>query len=131
MPDENEPTSPIDPLTIGELLSISEAADMLGFTADFLRSIARSGRLRAKKSRNTWLTTIASIEEYKTSRSLKNIPKKYRDRSWQDTTKGNSWTYSNSVGNFLRAIAKYDLKEKQGNWLLCNRSSGFLVVSWQ
>jgi len=81
MPDENEPTSPIDPLTIGELLSISEAADMLGFTADFLRSIARSGRLRAKKSRNTWLTTIASIEEYKTSRSLKNIPKKYRDRS--------------------------------------------------
>jgi excisionase family DNA binding protein len=81
MPDENEQPSPIDPLTIGELISITEAAEQLGFTADFLRSIARSGRLRAKKSGNTWLTTIASIELYKNSRSFKNIPKKYRNRS--------------------------------------------------
>jgi excisionase family DNA binding protein len=81
MPEENEQTPPIDPLTIGGLISLAEAAENSGLSHDYLKKIARSGRLRAKKIGGTWLTTKLAIEEYKNSRSFKNIPKKYRDRS--------------------------------------------------
>jgi hypothetical protein len=81
MPDENEQTSPIDPLTIGEIITLSEAAQRSGFTLKFLIGLAAKGRLKARKSNKNWLTTMAAVEEYKKSRSLKNIPKKYRDQS--------------------------------------------------
>ena len=81
MPDENDPTSPIDPLAIGEALTLTEAAKLSGFNSDFLRQLAIKGRLKAKKSGSIWLTTLAAIEEYKNGRSSKNIAKKYRDRS--------------------------------------------------
>ena len=68
MPDENEPTSSIDPLTIGELISLPEAAQLSGFSVIYLRDIARRGRLRAKKIGRDWLTSMAAIEQYKTSR---------------------------------------------------------------
>jgi hypothetical protein len=81
MPDDNDPTSPIDPLTIGEIITIPEAAQRTGFNPKFLAQLASKGKLRAKKSGSAWLTTMAAIEDYKKNRSLKNIPKKYRDRS--------------------------------------------------
>jgi hypothetical protein len=81
MPDDNDPTSPIDPLTIGGLLSLAEAAEKSGFNYENLKRVAQSGRLRAIKIGRNWVTTLAAVEEYKNSRSFKNIPKKYRDRA--------------------------------------------------
>jgi hypothetical protein len=80
MPDENEQASPIDPLTIGDLISFAEAAEISGFTEGHLRQIAIAGRLRAKKLARNWVTTRAALEKYKENRNFKNIPKKYRDR---------------------------------------------------
>ena len=69
MPDENEHTSPIDPLTSGEILSLSEAAEASGLSERYLRAIAKNGRLKAKKVGRDWITTLAAIEEYKRTRS--------------------------------------------------------------
>ncbi|NWJ99008.1 MAG: hypothetical protein HXX20_25000 [Chloroflexi bacterium] len=69
MTDENQPTSPIDPLTIGELISLAEAAQLSGLTQDYLKKIAQSGRLRAKKIGRNWVTTKMSVEVYKNTRS--------------------------------------------------------------
>ena len=68
MPEDNEQPSPIDPLTIGEIITLSEAAKLSGLGYDILYVTARKGRLRAKKSGSIWLTTLASVEEYKKSR---------------------------------------------------------------
>jgi hypothetical protein len=69
-PEDNEhpQTPPIDPLTIGELLSLSEVAKLSGFNQGFLKNMAQKGRLRAKKLGHYWYTTLASVEEYKKSR---------------------------------------------------------------
>jgi len=69
-PEDHQPptTTPIDPLTIGELITLIEAAELSGLSYGLLRTISRKGRLRAKKYGNTWLTTMASVEEYKNSR---------------------------------------------------------------
>ena len=75
------PTSQLDPLTIGEVITIAEAVQLSGLSANFLRELASKGKLKAKKSGSTWLTTMAAIEDYKANRSEKNIPKKYRDRA--------------------------------------------------
>ena len=68
MPDENEQPSPIDPLTIGELISLSEAAELSGFNSDFLRQMINKGRLKARRTGGIWLTTLASVEAYKKTR---------------------------------------------------------------
>lgn len=81
MAEENEQPTPIDPLTRGELITLSEAAQLSGFTVGFLSELALNEKLRAKRSGRYWLTTMAAIEEYKKKRSLKNIPKKYRDKT--------------------------------------------------
>jgi hypothetical protein len=78
MPDDKDQSTPIDPLTSDELLSLAEAANLSGLSMNYLRTIAIKGRLRAKKIGRNWVTTMAAIEEYKNSRSMKNIPKKYR-----------------------------------------------------
>ena len=70
MPDENEPTSPIDPLTIGELISLAEAAMLAGVTPKYLRDIAKNGRLRARKIGRNWATTKAAVEQYLNSRKF-------------------------------------------------------------
>ncbi|NWJ98994.1 MAG: helix-turn-helix domain-containing protein [Chloroflexi bacterium] len=69
-PEDHQPptTTPIDPLTIGQLITLSEAAKLSGLGHNRLRRISEEGRLRARKSGNTWLTTLASVEEYKNSR---------------------------------------------------------------
>jgi excisionase family DNA binding protein len=79
--ENNNPTPDQDPLTIGELISLQEAAEYAGLTYKTLLTYARKGRLRAKRIGWMWVTTKASIDEYMASRSLENIPHKYRNRS--------------------------------------------------
>jgi excisionase family DNA binding protein len=75
-PDENQEI--VDPLTVGELITLQEAAEYAGLAKDTLHGYAKSGRLRAKKMGWMWVTTHAAVDEYLASRSLDNIPKKYR-----------------------------------------------------
>lgn len=70
-----------DPLTVGELISLQEAAEYAGLTKGSLHDYIRRGRLRAKKIGAQWVTTRAAIDDYLASRSLDNIPKKYRRES--------------------------------------------------
>ena len=70
MPSNNDATAqPSDPLNVGELISLAQAADLSGFTYNFLKEIAQSGRLKAKKIGRNWATTEAAIEEYKKNRT--------------------------------------------------------------
>lgn len=50
------------------LISLSEAARMYGFSHDYLRELARKGRLRAQKVGRDWVTTPANVEAYIASR---------------------------------------------------------------
>ena len=81
MADPTDNTEPIDPLTIGELITLAEAAEYAGLSPGSLQGYAKRDRLKAKKLGNTWLTTHAAVDEYLASRSLDNIPKKYRDQT--------------------------------------------------
>jgi excisionase family DNA binding protein len=81
MADPNDNQESVDPLTVGELISLAEAAKYAGLTRDTLKDYIRRGRLRAKKIGVFWVTTRTAIDEYLASRSLDNIPRKYRDRS--------------------------------------------------
>jgi excisionase family DNA binding protein len=67
-----------DPLTIGELISLQDAAKYAGLEKKTLHNYARSGRLRAKRLGPIWVTTRAAVDEYLQSRSFENIPIKYR-----------------------------------------------------
>jgi hypothetical protein len=72
MDEQENPHSEIlqpDPLTIGELISLAEAAKLSGFSHSLLKQMAEQGRLPAKKIARNWLTTLASVEEYKKTRS--------------------------------------------------------------
>lgn len=70
---------PPDPLTVGELISLQQAAEYAGLAKRSLHNYAKNGRLKAKKIGIYWVTTRAAVDEYLTSRSIENIPKKYRD----------------------------------------------------
>lgn len=72
---------PVDPLSVGELISLQQASDYAGLTKGSLYNYIRSGRLKARQIGTFWTTTHAAIDEYLSSRSLENIPKKYRDRT--------------------------------------------------
>jgi len=67
-----------DSLTIGELISLQDAAKYAGLARDSLQSYIRRGRLKARKIGSQWVTTHAAIDEYLQSRSLENIPHKHR-----------------------------------------------------
>jgi hypothetical protein len=71
MPEDNEQPTPIDPLTIGELISLAEASKLSGFSVSYLREIAQRGRLKAKKISTVWVTTSAAIEVYRHTRTHK------------------------------------------------------------
>jgi excisionase family DNA binding protein len=60
MPEPKESTD--------ELISLLEAAKRYGLSRTYLRTIARSGRLKAKKLGRDWLTTPADLEAYIESR---------------------------------------------------------------
>jgi excisionase family DNA binding protein len=78
MADDTDNQEPVDPLTVGELITLQEAADYCQLQADSLQEYAKKGRLRAKKMGRFWVTTRAAVDEYLASRSAINIPKKYR-----------------------------------------------------
>jgi hypothetical protein len=56
-------------LLVGEdLITLKQASEESGFSIGYLRTIAQTGRLQAKKLGNNWLTTMSAIEEYKCTR---------------------------------------------------------------
>jgi hypothetical protein len=67
-----------DPLTVGELITLAEAAEYAGLAHKSLRNYVLLGRLKAKKLGSQWVTTHTAVDEYLASRSHDNIPKKYR-----------------------------------------------------
>jgi hypothetical protein len=69
---------PPDPLSVGELISLQQAAEYAGLEKSTLHNYAKQGRLKAKKIGWMWVTTHVAVDEYLASRSLDNIPKKYR-----------------------------------------------------
>jgi excisionase family DNA binding protein len=77
MTDETN-TPQTDPLTVGDLISLQEAAAYAGLSRDSLQGYIRRGRLKAKKVGPIWVTTRAAVDKYLQSRSFENIPKKYR-----------------------------------------------------
>jgi hypothetical protein len=58
------------------LISMSEAAEIFGFNADYLARLARNGRLKAQKVGWAWVTTPADVEVFIASRQKKGA---YRD----------------------------------------------------
>lgn len=47
-----------------QLISMVEAAEIYGFTAHYLRRLAKKGRLKAKKIDSFWVTTPAAVEGF-------------------------------------------------------------------
>lgn len=76
--DEQEFT---DPLKIGDLITLAEAAEYAGLGKRTLHDYIKRGRLKATRKGWMWLTTRAAVDQYLASRHLDNIPKKYRGRS--------------------------------------------------
>jgi excisionase family DNA binding protein len=70
-----------DPLMIGELISLQQAAEYAGLTKDTLHNYAKRGRLKAKRLGPIWVTTRAAVDEYLQSRDAKSIPNKYRKQT--------------------------------------------------
>ena len=58
------------------LISLSEAAELYGFSPGYLNNLARRGRLKAQKIGGTWVTTPDDVESYIRSRQEKGL---YRD----------------------------------------------------
>ena len=50
------------------LISLPEAAEIYGFSANYLNELARRGRLQAQKVGTSWVTTPQAVEEYIRSR---------------------------------------------------------------
>jgi hypothetical protein len=53
-----------DPLTVGELISLQQAAEYAGLTKDTLHNYAKRGRLKAKRLGPIWVTTRAEEAYY-------------------------------------------------------------------
>ncbi|MEI8167990.1 MAG: helix-turn-helix domain-containing protein, partial [Chloroflexales bacterium] len=66
------------PLTIGDLITLHEAAEYAGLAYDTLHNYIKRGRLAAIKRGWMWFTTRAAVDAYLASRDLDSIPKKYR-----------------------------------------------------
>ena len=81
MADLNDNKKPIDPLTVGELITLAEAAEYSGLSKESIHNYVKRGRLKARKRGWMWFTTQAAVAEYLASRDVESIPKKYRDRA--------------------------------------------------
>jgi len=81
MTDDETNTPQADPLTVGELISLQDAAEYAGLTRDSLQGYIYRGRLKAKKLGPIWVTTKTAVDQYLQSRDTESIPKKYRNRS--------------------------------------------------
>ena len=58
------------------LISLPEAAEIYGFSAQYLRNLVNRGRLKAQKVGNSWVTTPADVEDFIRSRQKRGA---YRD----------------------------------------------------
>lgn len=58
------------------LISLPEAAELYGFSSDYLRNLAQKSRLKAQKVADRWITTPQNVEDYIASRKLRGV---YRD----------------------------------------------------
>jgi len=81
MSDDERNEETVDPLTVGELISLQEAAEYAGLEKTTLHNYARRGRLKAKRLGPIWVTTRAAVDKYLSSRHIENIPKKHRNSS--------------------------------------------------
>lgn len=75
----NDKSPQHDPLTIGELRTLTELGAEGLLSYESLRKYARFGKLRARRLGYQWFSTRAAIDAYLASRHTENIPKKYRD----------------------------------------------------
>ena len=75
--DNHESTNP---LTVGELITLAEAAEYAGLEKGTLHNYAKSGRLKAKKLGLYWVTTKAAVDEYLASREPRRPPKRQVDK---------------------------------------------------
>jgi hypothetical protein len=55
------------------LISLSEASEIYGFSHNYLRNLARKGRLSAKKIAGAWLTTPENMEDFIQSRQERGV----------------------------------------------------------
>ena len=78
MADPTDNQEPVDPLTVGKLITLQEAAEYAGLEKGSIHNYVKRGRLKAKKMGPIWVTTRAAVDDYLTSRSFENIPKKHR-----------------------------------------------------
>ena len=76
--DNQQHNYAVDPLTVGELITLQEAAEYAGLERTSLPNYIKRGRLKAKRLGDIWVTTHAAVDEYLRTRSKDNIPKKYR-----------------------------------------------------
>jgi len=81
MTNDDTNASQPDPLTIGELITLQEAAEYSGLSKHSLQTYIRHGRLKGIKRGWMWFTTRAALDHYLQSRDLDSIPKKYRKPS--------------------------------------------------
>lgn len=50
------------------LISLAEAAELYGFSQDYLGELARKGRMKAQKVGKFWVTTPQDVEKFIRSR---------------------------------------------------------------
>ena len=55
------------------LIALSEAAELYGFSHNYLRILARKGRLKARKIAGAWLTTPEDVEAFIRSRQDRGV----------------------------------------------------------
>ncbi|NKQ35700.1 MAG: helix-turn-helix domain-containing protein [Chloroflexi bacterium] len=55
------------------LISLSEAAELYGFSQDYLGELARRGRLKAQKVGKFWVTTPQEVEDFIRSRKNRGV----------------------------------------------------------
>ena len=55
------------------LISLPEAAEIYGFSSNYLNELARKGRLNAQKVGDRWITTPNDVEAYVRSRRKKGV----------------------------------------------------------
>ena len=81
MADPTDNQQPVDPLSVGELITLAEAAEYAGLSKESIHNYVKRGRLKARKRGWMWFTTQAAVDEYLASRDVESIPKKYRNRA--------------------------------------------------
>lgn len=77
-----------------ELISLTEAAEIYGFSSGHLRHLAHRGRLKAHKVGNMWVTTPADVEGYIRNREKRGA---YRNDIALDNSPDSDYNYSSPI----------------------------------